>query len=86
MESFVFPHLNSKPLPMKLSHLLIATLISSSIVVSAQTEPKTKQPKSKSKTKTVKQKTKTVCEKNETVVVPNITVKEPRYCPACGRG
>lgn len=68
---------------MKLSHLLIATLVSSGIAVSAQTNSKLKKPKSK--TKTVKQKSKTTCVKGDTLLL-NTTYKEPHYCPACGRG
>lgn len=69
---------------MKLSHLLIATLVSSSVVVSAQNDSN-KKNKTKSKAKTEKK-----AQKNKICVIPVDSVKTvkstPHVCPACGRG
>jgi hypothetical protein len=67
---------------MKLSHLLIATLLSSGIAA-AQTTSQIKKQKVKPKTEK-KQKQKVLC--SEKVVIDPAAFQKPFSCPACGRG
>lgn len=71
---------------MKLSHLLIATLVSSSVIVSAQTDVK---GKSKSKTK-AKAKTEKKAKVTKVCIAPSDSVSSVKtnehICYACGRG
>ncbi len=67
---------------MKLSHLLIAALVSSSVMATAQTGPKTK--KQKVKPKTEKKDKLPLCVDR---VYIDTTSFHPKFnCPACGRG
>jgi hypothetical protein len=70
---------------MKLSHILIASLVCSAVSLTAQGTTKPK-PASKSKPKTeTKTREKTKAEKKDTFGTNKIT-RDPHYCPACGRG
>ena len=69
---------------MKLSHFLIAALLSSSVIGIAQTEPKNKKNKPKAKTEKKHKDKQLLC----TVKVYKDTINfHPKFnCPACGRG
>jgi hypothetical protein len=79
-------HLNYKTTTMKLSHLLIASLVGSATLGQAQSSSKTNTAQTKEKPKTeTKTKSKTKVEKNKELKSTDIP-REPRACPACGRG
>lgn len=72
---------------MKLSHVLIATLVTTSLSVSAQTSTKVKKEKSKAKTEKAAKNKNTEKQVSAVKSTAVVSVKpEPFICEACGRG
>jgi hypothetical protein len=77
---------------MKLSHILIAALVTSSVSIQAQTSDKKVRKEKKVKTEKTSKAKKTKKEEIETAKMYSLnTVSMPEekkgwYCPACGRG